>query len=83
MIDPCEYLAYVLHDYLYSTIAVVIITDGTTRAVTREEADTILFESIQVEGMIEILAYLIYFWVRIGWAHNYHTDADNQDSPNS
>ena len=81
--DPCEYLAYVLHDYLYSDIAVVTMIDGTTRVITREEADNILLEAIQVEGMSKILAYPVYWWVRIGWSPNYHTDADNKDSPNS
>lgn len=71
--DPCEYLAYVLHDYLYSNIAVVTMIDGTTRAVTREEADNILFEAIQVEGMNKILAYPVYLGVRIGGKSNYHT----------
>jgi len=35
--------------------------DGTTRAVTREEADNILFEAIQVEGMSKVLAYPVYW----------------------
>lgn len=81
--DPCEYLAYVLHDYLYSDIAVVIMNDSTTRAISREEADAILFESIQVEGMSEILAIPVYWAVRLFWAHNFHKNEHNQDAPDS
>lgn len=54
-LDPTKWLAFVLHDYLYTKITT-----------TRKEADEILFEALLVEGCSKIEAYIIYMWVRIG-----------------
>lgn len=60
--DPTQYLAYVLHDYLYTYHQ---LEDGSP--ITRKQADYILYESLRVEGSWAISAKLVLWGVRAWW----------------
>ena len=64
--NPTRYIAYILHDKLYSD-KYITQEDWTKRYITREEADQILFRALLVEWCSETEARFVYIGVRIGW----------------
>ena len=68
--NPTKYIAYILHDYLYSKEWAIYETKHTWYEIyyTRKEADQILLATLHLEGAGFIERTLIYLWVRIwGW----------------
>ena len=67
--SPTKFLAYILHDYLYSKEGVIIYhrpkEDDYHVPYTRKDADKIMREAIKVEGGLLLERNLIYWWVRI------------------
>ena len=55
--NPTRYVAYILHDYLYSWMT----------HYSRKEADIILYQALKVEWMWFLKRYIIYLAVRIFW----------------
>lgn len=68
--NPTEYISYCLHDKLYTDHYVEHI-NGTEWAITRKEADNILYEALLVEWCGKLKALCIYFGVRIWWKKNW------------
>lgn len=66
LFNPVKYISYLLHDYWYSKNAFICIWEYEARDFTREEADLILLEALNVEWAWTIEKFCIYFWVRIG-----------------
>lgn len=64
--NPTKYIAYILHDQLYSDQYVLRGVDQMKRYITREEADQILFRALLVEWCSEIEAKFVYVGVRLG-----------------
>lgn len=61
--NPTKYLAYILHDKMYSK--------EYKSKLTREDKDKILFESLWVEWAWLVTRLFIYMWVRIFWGLYY------------
>lgn len=57
--------AAVIHDYLYTTHSVG------TRAITRKEADKVLYRSLRAEGIAKWRAWLFWVGVRLGGSSSY------------
>ena len=57
--NPTRYLAYILHDFLYSK--------KYYWKLSRKEADVILYQALKVEWMWFLKRCIIYFAVRIFW----------------
>lgn len=60
LFNHSKYVAYILHDYLYST-----------QIVSRMTADRLLREWLKWEWMSFIWRMLVYLWVRIWWIFYY------------
>ena len=73
-LNPTKFLAYVLHDWLYSEgIYIMFQDDFETHSIvpTRLQADKILRDALAVEKAWFIERNIIYYWVRIWWFFNY------------
>jgi hypothetical protein len=57
--------AAVIHDYLYTTHSVG------TRAITRKEADDVLYRALRAEGVAKWRAWLFWVGVRLGGKASY------------
>ena len=57
--NPTRYVAYILHDFLYSK--------KYYWKLSRKEADVILYQALKVEWMWFLKRYIIYFAVRTFW----------------
>lgn len=62
--DPTRYLAYLLHDYMYSLLKEAR-HDRTLYKNKRKEADDALYDALRVEGMPMIKAWLVWVAVRL------------------
>lgn len=72
--SPTKFLAYVLHDFLYSNDCKIIFQDEFETHIypyTRKQADQIMGEAIKVEWGWFLERHLIYLWVRIWWFLHY------------
>ena len=63
--NPTKYVAYILHDYLYSE-EWDIVTLYWNKEYDRMDADNILADALQVEWMWTIWTATIFTWVWIG-----------------
>lgn len=59
LFNPTKYLAYILHDFLYSKEYI--------GKLNRKDADKILKEALKVEGMWRCWRWLVYLAVRLFW----------------
>jgi len=64
ILSPTKYIAYILHDYLY--------TFWSSLGISRKEADLILAEALMVEWMSRVWMLCVYVGVRVGWSTRYH-----------
>lgn len=62
--------AATIHDWLYSGNPVTL-ADGTTRVLTREEADAVFYRALRDEGIARWRAATFYAGVRIGGSSHY------------
>lgn len=77
--DPTDWLAYILHDYLYYTKGIYFDNaSGKVRRLSRKECDRIMREAIIVEWreqrkrFVRLSAWLQYFGVRLGGWWNWY-----------
>jgi len=72
--SPTRYLAYILHDFLYSKngrIKEKVYDWEKYISYTRKQADKILREAMKVEWASFLERWLVYIWVRIWWKKHY------------
>lgn len=62
--NPTQYLAYILHDNLYSRLYEIYIVDKNEYDIQRKFADDIMREALKVEGMKKVDRFLIWKWCR-------------------
>ena len=65
--SPTKYLAYILHDYLYSKNWCIKSKVTISVNYTRKDADLILRKALKVEWASKIERLFIYLWVRLFW----------------
>lgn len=65
--NPTKYLAYILHDNLYSRLYEIYIIDKNEYDIQRKFADDIMREALKVEGMKKVDRYLVRLWCRLFW----------------
>ncbi len=63
--NPTKYLAYILHDNLYSRLYEIYIVDKNDYNIQRKFADGIMREALKVEGMNRSDRYIVWKWCRI------------------
>ncbi len=64
--SPTKYLAYILHDFLYSKNWIIKDINWKNIAYTRKIADQILREAMKVEWASFLERWLVYLGVRLG-----------------
>jgi hypothetical protein len=64
--NPTKYLAYILHDFLYSKEWVIRSKNWNIINYTRKEADLILLEALRVEWASIFERLFVYLGVRLG-----------------
>lgn len=78
---PTKYLAYILHDYLYSWLWKIIYEDDfeiSEVQYNRKEADLILRNCLKVEGAWFLERNMIYLGVRIWWFLHYESQSERK-----
>ena len=66
--NPTEWLAFVLHDYLYSIKMIE------WEEIERKTADLIMREALVAEWCKNPELFCLYYWVRLGWGKAYHKE---------
>ncbi|MGP1582964.1 MAG: DUF1353 domain-containing protein [Candidatus Altimarinota bacterium] len=64
--NPTQYLAYILHDYLYHQKGKIYTHKETYYEYSRKDCDKMLYEAMKVEGAWWITRACVYLGVRIG-----------------
>lgn len=73
LFPPHEYLAYILHDYLYTMRSMENMA-GRQIAISRKQADVILYDALIAEWCPHHKAMMIYIGVRIGGWVSWHNN---------
>lgn len=66
LFNPTAYTAYILHDWLYENKE-YSVSEILKQSLTRKQADVMLIEALEVEGMGWVWRTMVYLAVRAFW----------------